>query len=103
MMESEQCEFKGGMRQGLKNATWPDAVIRADHEVLTIRTDGGLMPDIRLDRGEVTRIRSVRGLFSRGLKFETTDGQTDKLTYWTAPLRHRVVRDALRERGWPVT
>lgn len=50
----------------------------------------------------MTSIRSVRGLFSRGLRFDTVDGRLNKVIYWTAPRRHDAVREALRQRGWPV-
>jgi hypothetical protein len=99
--DADHCEFNGGLRSGSLNANWPDAVLRADRDVLTIHTDS-LMDDVRVSRADVTKVRSVRGVLSRGLKFDTPDGRLHHVTYWTPPRHHDDVRDALRQLGWPM-
>lgn len=51
---------------------------------------------IRIVRGEVTGVRRVSGLYSRGVKFVTPSGRLDKLTVW--PGRTGVRK--LAELGW---
>ena len=96
-------EFRGGLRRGLNNATWPDATLRFDSERLAIHVDGPFMDDVGIERSRVTELQSMRGLWSRGLRIQTVDGQLDGVIYWTAPFRHRQVVTALRQRGWPVS
>jgi hypothetical protein len=100
----DACEFRGGLRQGWLNANYPLAVLRASsaHLSLSIRGGSFLMDPVQLDREDVVAVRSMRGLLSRGLRFDTVGGSADKVIFWTLPRRHDVVREALRSRGWPV-
>jgi hypothetical protein len=84
------------------NVTWPFARLTADGQHLTVRMNALLMDDVIVTRDEVVRVHDVRGLWSRGLRFEVRDRRLDRTTFWTPPFRHAAVVSALRVRGWPV-
>ncbi|MFJ9782896.1 hypothetical protein ACIRSS_25170 [Amycolatopsis sp. NPDC101161] len=86
--------LRGGAWVNGVNVTWPfaDLLVSRTQIELRVRT---LVP-IRIARAEVTGVRWVRGPFSRGLKFRTSSGRLDKVTFWPVGK----VRNRLTELGW---
>jgi hypothetical protein len=95
-------EFRGGLRQGLRNATWPLSSLRVDADTISIRTLTRLFQDIDIRLDETIGVRGERRLWSRGLRFDTASGRLANMVWWTPPGRHEEVVAALRDAGWPV-
>ncbi|MEU4251912.1 hypothetical protein AB0F15_31290 [Amycolatopsis sp. NPDC026612] len=86
--------LRGGARVNGLSVTWPfaDLLVSRNQIELRVRT---LVP-IRITRTEVTGVRRVRGLFSRGFKFRTESGRLDKVSFWPVGK----AAEQLAELGW---
>jgi hypothetical protein len=97
--------FRGGLRHGGSNASWPFATLEASPSHLSIRLASiasWFMKPVDVDRGEVVAVRSMRGWFSRGIRVETSDPNGETIIFWTVGSQREVIA-ALANRGWPVT
>jgi hypothetical protein len=86
--------LRGGAIVNGVSATWPFAGLLVSRDQIELRV--GVLVPIRIARAEVTGVRRVRGLFSRGVKFRTESGRLDKVSFWAGGKAAK----QLAELGW---
>jgi hypothetical protein len=86
--------LRGGAIVNGVSATWPFAILLVSRDQIELRV--GILVPIRIARAEVTGVRRVRGLSSRGFKFRTESGRLDKVSFW----RGGKAAKQLAELGW---
>jgi hypothetical protein len=86
--------LRGGAWVNGINVTWPFVSLLVSRGQVELRVYS-LMP-IRIARAEAIGVRQMRGLFSRGFKFQTESGRLDKVIFWLP----RRARKQLAELGW---
>ncbi len=86
--------LRGGAWVNGMSATWPFAGLLVSRNQIELRVQ--VLVPIRIARAEVTGLRRVRGLFSRGFKFRTESGRLDKVTVWPVGK----AGEQLAELGW---
>jgi len=93
---SEAATFRGAQRVGWINASWPSSTLTVDRAWASV---AGPIADIWVDRGAVTEVRLVRGLTTRAVFFESSDGAYDGVLFWCTDSN---VLQAFRDLVWPV-
>ncbi|ADJ42149.1 hypothetical protein AMES_0321 [Amycolatopsis mediterranei S699] len=86
--------LRGGAIVNGVSATWPFAVLLVSRDQIELRVR--VLVPIRIARAEVTGVRRVRGLYSRGFKFRTESGRLDKVSFWPVGKAAK----QLAELGW---
>ncbi|MEV5721219.1 hypothetical protein AB0L41_45775 [Amycolatopsis mediterranei] len=86
--------LRGGAIVNGVSATWPFAVLLVSRDQIELRVR--VLVPIRIARAEVTGVRRVRGLYSRGVKFRTESGRLDKVSFWPVGTAAK----QLAELGW---
>lgn len=86
--------LRGGAIVNGVSATWPFASLLVSRNQIELRVR--VLVPIRIARAEVTGVRRVRGLYSRGFKFRTASGRLDKVSFWPVGKAAK----QLAELGW---
>jgi hypothetical protein len=86
--------LRGGAIVNGVSATWPFASLLVSRDQIELRVK--VLVPIRIARAEVTGVRRVRGLYSRGFKFRTESGRLDKVSFWPVGKAAK----QLAELGW---
>jgi hypothetical protein len=86
--------LRGGAIVNGVSATWPFAILLVSRDQIELRVR--VLVPIRIARAEVTGVRRVRGLYSRGFKFRTESGRLDKVSFWPVGKAAK----QLAELGW---
>lgn len=99
---SNAARFRGGIRSGWFNASWPLAQMRLDDTWIHIRS---AFANLWIARDEVTEVQRIQlptlGRLGHGIRFATTTGAFDGVIFWT--FRQDEVCSALHDLGWRVT
>jgi hypothetical protein len=86
--------LRGGAWVNGISVTWPFASLLVSRNQIELRVR--VLVPIQIARTEVTGVRRVRWLFSRGVKFQTESGRLGKVTFWLP----RKAMEQLAELGW---
>jgi hypothetical protein len=86
--------LRGGAIVNGVSVTWPFASLLVSRDQIELRVK--VLVPIRIARAEVTGVRRVRGLYSRGFKFRTESGRLDKVSFWPVGK----AAEQLAELGW---
>ena len=73
--------FRGGVRIGGFNATWPFATLEIDDDQIVVRTG---RRKIHFDRESIRALNRYQGIFSSGLQIQHYLSSVDRLfIFWT--------------------